>query len=469
MDASRLTFELGETEAEKDRRFLQSVEGDLEEELLLLKEEETYLPGLEPPEKMSDLDTRIFKMLYQNNHENMEKKSRPFLPLFEHLPKEKMTSTMRVECIRQSDALGDPYLRFHLSPWFDLESEEEVKHLLSAFSKVQLRLEIGGGLIFCIPRLSLLYLLCELKRIPLRAYRREATTLAEGTKTETEKVTFNELIITGKEGEKYLDLPLLTNFFMDNRDLVLVALQCHAVELYLENLPTGADLNFLELGLCWGKVVYLDAERRRDVARGSSGRKIEETHLDLLENRERLSESGLQIFFRLSFQSSNLLPDYFEPIFVHALPRGNSQLCILILRNREAPETLPELSEVFFQEKGQRVCTYDLSIFSVHRSEGETVYVFLLDPSKEGKNWERIFDRNAIAKKLQTGQFIPFGKIPGIEFQEELWAKCISKHETPELVFEFASLEEPFELEIIIGEQAQVNIISGMIAIQPSE
>lgn len=173
---------------------------------------------------------------------------------------------------RKADMIGKLSLRFKLKSWV---TSEQIPRLLNLMKDVSIRIEMGGSTIFSIPKLMLVYLICEKLGSGIKFF--DVKNFFETTEVdEIKKQIINWHNDTGTNfsnryyftdtADKCLDIPLLNDFFSYKLPIPLIALGFHDVRVWVD-IPgkiLGELINWVDfMGIISDDITYFSSDNRR--------------------------------------------------------------------------------------------------------------------------------------------------------------------------------------------------------------
>lgn len=179
---------------------------------------------------------------------------------------------------RSCDTVGKLSLRLKLKPWIDAE---KVPRLLNLLKDTTIKIEMGGTPIFTIPKLMLVYLICESLGLGIKYFDvnkflethdvDEIKKLIINWENDLGSNFSNRYYFTDPVG-KYLDIPLLNDFFSYKLPIPLIAMQFHDVRVRIDIPSTVVNefTNSVEtIGVISDDNTYFSSENRRTLAQRS--------------------------------------------------------------------------------------------------------------------------------------------------------------------------------------------------------
>jgi hypothetical protein len=176
---------------------------------------------------------------------------------------------------RSCDTIGKLSLRFKLKPWIDAE---HIPQLLNLLKDTTIKIEMGGTPIFTIPKLMLVYLICEtlgsgIKYFDVNKFLEtyevdEIKKLIINWENDLGSNFSNRYYFTDPVG-KYLDIPILNDFFSYKLPIPLIAMQFHDVRVRIDIPSTVVNefTNSVEtIGVISDDNTYFSMENRRELA-----------------------------------------------------------------------------------------------------------------------------------------------------------------------------------------------------------
>jgi hypothetical protein len=140
---------------------------------------------------------------------------------------------------RVADTLNKPFLRFKLKDGLE---EQQIHKLISLLADCSISLEIGGAQIVKINKLLFLFLICDELKKPIQTFdmkefykNNSNDEIMKMCKTaHQDRVSFNFKYMCNNNTDKYLDIPLLFDFFMYGTRETIVAMQYHYLRYNFE-------------------------------------------------------------------------------------------------------------------------------------------------------------------------------------------------------------------------------------------
>lgn len=175
---------------------------------------------------------------------------------------------------KNCDYVSKPFFRLVLKPNL---SELDIKNLLYLLADSQFSIKMGGCEVFRLPKLLFAYLISEKLSNPIRVF--DVKEFLELNTMEyirnkifkyTDKASWiNQKYYVRNKNDKYIDIPLLVDFFTYNFSTSLISLQYHNIEYNLTIPPNKVNQisKYLEdIVLMFEEVVYADSVFRRQLA-----------------------------------------------------------------------------------------------------------------------------------------------------------------------------------------------------------
>lgn len=178
---------------------------------------------------------------------------------------------------RYCDFLSKPFFRLVLKKNL---VEQDINNLLYLLADCGFQIEIGGCTSLSIPKLLFIFLICDKLSNPIKIF--DVTSFLESNKMDDIRskiykstdlsVWINQKYYVSDEDDKYLDIPLLVDFFSYNMSTTLIALQYHEVRYWLTIPDTKVNLisKYVDkIVLMFEEVVYSDVPFRRTLAQSA--------------------------------------------------------------------------------------------------------------------------------------------------------------------------------------------------------
>lgn len=178
---------------------------------------------------------------------------------------------------RQCDCLSKPFFRLVLKKNL---GEQDINNLLYLLADCSFNIEIGGSLMLSIPKLLFIFLICDKLSNPLKIF--DAKSYLKSNQMEdirnmickfTDKsVWINQKYYISANDDKYLDIPLLVDFFSYNMSTALIALQYHGVRYNFTIPDTKVNLisKYVDkIVIMFEEIVYADCQFRRTIAQST--------------------------------------------------------------------------------------------------------------------------------------------------------------------------------------------------------
>jgi hypothetical protein len=178
---------------------------------------------------------------------------------------------------RSYDYVSKPFFRLVLKPNL---SEPDIKNLLYLLADCDFSIIMGGSEVFRLPKLLFVYLVCEKLSNPIRVF--DVKEFLESNSMEdirkkifkfTDKACWiNQKYYVKNPTDKYIDIPLLVDFFSYNFSTALVAMQFHDVRYNLtiqKNKVAGISKYLEDIVLMFEEVVIADSPYRKELAQNS--------------------------------------------------------------------------------------------------------------------------------------------------------------------------------------------------------
>lgn len=176
--------------------------------------------------------------------------------------------------LRNCDYLSKPFFRFVLKKNL---TQSDISDLMYLLADCRLDIMMGGAIVMSIPKFLFNFLICEKLSNPIKIFDVKSF-LESNTMDEirnkilkfTEKSSWvNQKYYVNNPEDKYLDIPLLIDFFSYNMSTMLIALQFHDVRYQL-NIPDN-KINLIkkyidDIVLMFEEIVYTDSEQRQKIA-----------------------------------------------------------------------------------------------------------------------------------------------------------------------------------------------------------
>ncbi len=179
-------------------------------------------------------------------------------------------------CIeRKADTIGKLSLRLKLKPWV---GADQIPRLLNLMKDVSIKIEMGGAPIFVVPKLMLVYLICEKLGSGIKFF--DVARFLETTEVEDIKkkiinwhndtgTNFSNRYYFTDPADKCLDIPLLNDFFSYKLPIPLIALGFHDVRVWVD-IPgkiLGEFVNWVDfIGIISDDITYFTSDNRRTIA-----------------------------------------------------------------------------------------------------------------------------------------------------------------------------------------------------------
>ena len=189
---------------------------------------------------------------------------------------------------RHSDCVSKPFLRFVLKKNL---TQVDISNLMYLLADCSFNIDIGGMSMLSIHKLLFNFLICDKLSNPIKIFDvksfLESNTMDEIRnkiyKCTDKSIWINQKYYVSKSDDKYIDIPLLVDFFSYNISTTLISLQYHNVE-YNFNIPS-TKINIIskyidDIVLMFEEIIYSDHSFRKTlVQRGYEFIKMN-SHLD---------------------------------------------------------------------------------------------------------------------------------------------------------------------------------------------
>ena len=175
---------------------------------------------------------------------------------------------------RSCDCISKPFFRFVLKKNL---SEQDINNLLYLLADCSFEILMGGSTVLSIPKLLFVFLICEKISNPIKIF--DVKKFLESNsikdirnmicKCTDKSIWINQKYYVSGLDDKYLDIPLLVDFFSYNMSTALIAMQYHDVN-YQFTIPDN-KINMIskyvdKIVLMFEEVVYSDTVFRRTLA-----------------------------------------------------------------------------------------------------------------------------------------------------------------------------------------------------------
>lgn len=175
---------------------------------------------------------------------------------------------------RNCDCLSKPFFRLVLKKNL---GEQDINNLLYLLADCEFKILIGGSIMLSIPKLLFIFLICEKLSNPIKIF--DVKSFLESNQMEdirnmiykyTDKSAWiNQKYYVLNKDDKYLDIPLLVDFFSYNMSTALIALSYHDVRYNLMIPDTKVNLisKYVDkIVLMFEEVVIASVDFRRTLA-----------------------------------------------------------------------------------------------------------------------------------------------------------------------------------------------------------
>jgi hypothetical protein len=175
---------------------------------------------------------------------------------------------------RKCDGVSKPFLRFVLKKNL---TESDINNLLYLLADCSFEIDMGGTKVFKLPKLLFVFLICEKLSNPIKIF--DVKNFLELNnmkdienmilKFTDKSVLINQKYYVSDVNDKYLDIPLLVDFFSYNMPTIMIALQYNNVRYNFRILDT--KLNMIskyvdKIVLMFEELVYCSSKLRRSLA-----------------------------------------------------------------------------------------------------------------------------------------------------------------------------------------------------------
>lgn len=301
----------------------------------------------------------------------------------------------RIIVRRPVDTIGKFLVRFKLKSWVN---KENVGQLLGLLKDASVNITMGGSLIYKIPKFMLVYLICEQLGNPITLFDVQEFMETHDFDQIKKMVcvgsndyssSFSNRYFSKGPTEKYLDIPVLYDFFSYGMTVPMIAMQYHDVRFDIEipnyNIPEVSK--YVEgISLVSDDICYYSGNYRKELA---------QKHYEL---------------FRMGC-SINYWHSYTEPVI--QMQNTQSYLKFLFVFIRPTDEflsdghvsisDLPQLESVeITKQENLFTDTYTIDLSNVYMATFDNIIIYgiAVDGFSNMKDWIKVIDECAGSKGL---------------------------------------------------------------------
>ncbi len=350
---------------------------------------------------------------------------------------------------RSCDTIGKLSLRLKLKPWLNAE---QIPRLLNLLKDTTIKIEMGGTPIFTIDKLMLVYLICESLGSGIKYF--DVSNFLETNDVEDIKKLIinwendlgsnfsNRYYFTDPAG-KYLDIPLLNDFFSYKLPIPLIAMQFHDVRVRID-IPAYVVNEFKNsvetIGVISDDNTFYSSENRRKLCQNSYNLLVMNSNINYFHSFND-PVVKIQTFSHLKF------------IFIFIRPTDefltDANVCLT---------DLPELSSVDIELVNS---SYAIDMGKVYRATYDNIicYGIAADGYSDMTNWIKVTNECVelpdIIRNKQGEK--------GFENFNPSTAEQVYKIVTPErVIIKLTPYSIPVSIEIYEINQYLQRIMSGM-------
>lgn len=358
---------------------------------------------------------------------------------------------------RSSDTIGKFLIRFKLKSWVN---KENVGQLLGLLKDASVNITMGGTSIYRIPKFMLVYLICEQLGNPITLFDvqefMETHNVDEIKKlvcvgSNNYSSSFSNRYFSKGPTDKYLDIPVLYDFFSYGMTVPMIAMQYHDVrfEIEIPNYNIPAVSKYIEgISLVSDDICYYDTEYRRALAQ-------KPYELFRMGCSINYWHSHTEQVIKLSHGLSNL-----KFLFVFIRPTDE-----FLLDENVCISDLPQLESVELTktEEYHQVSTYAIDLSHIYMATFDNIIVYgiAVDGFSNMKDWIKVTKECGGAKDLFKTE--PGSKSGFNNFKPEALNDLYKVIRTPEKTkIKLTPYSIPISVEVYEINQNIQSVMSGM-------